>query len=134
MLDAAMRVINRARERVNGVADPISQSLKGGEAVALISGAYAGMALGFCISASDMPQWYIVLLTLFCIKIVTGYRKCTVSYWECKIRGVSRDRGVVNALVNGPLTVSLPGWRLMACLFTAACWWYFLVIRGQVMA
>lgn len=125
------RWIEAVRREINVVADPVSEFLRADGVAVLISGVFAGMALGFCVSASDMPQWYIVLLTIFAFKITTGYSKCTVSYWECKLRGVKRDRGVVDALVNGPLSVTLPMWRVLACLFTAACWWYFLFIRGQ---
>lgn len=34
------------------------------------------------------------------IKWVTDYRKCTASYLECKIRGVSKEEGFINGYVE----------------------------------
>jgi hypothetical protein len=80
-----------------------------------------------------MPQWYLVITTVLALKVATGYRSCKVSYYECKLRGVRRDRGVVDALVNGPveLRVLHPPLGLYLAAYAAACWWYFASVRGQ---
>tara|TARA_A100001015_G_scaffold236948_1_gene269361 strand:- start:2386 stop:2610 length:225 start_codon:yes stop_codon:yes gene_type:complete len=31
----------------------------------------------------------------FLIKWITNYRKCTISYIECKLRGVKKEKGII---------------------------------------
>ena len=40
-----------------------------------------------------IPQWYIVLLYFILFKIIFNYDKCTISYWECKLRRVKKKDG-----------------------------------------
>jgi len=39
---------------------------------------------------------YTILLFYFTIKIIIDYRKCTLSYIECKIRNVKKEKGYIN--------------------------------------
>ena len=39
---------------------------------------------------------YTILLVYFTFKIIIDYRKCTLSYIECKIRNIKKDKGYIN--------------------------------------
>ena len=39
---------------------------------------------------------YTILLLFFTIKIIIDFRKCTLSYIECKLRGVKKEEGYLN--------------------------------------
>ena len=43
---------------------------------------------------------YSVILLYFTIKILINYRKCTISYIECKIRNVKKEKGYINNFFN----------------------------------
>ena len=43
---------------------------------------------------------YTILLFYFTIKIIIDYRKCTLSYIECKIRNVKKEKGYINNFFN----------------------------------
>lgn len=53
------------------------------------------------IMAKPFPRIYMSLLMFFSLKTIFNYRKCTISYLECKIRGVSKERGYLNQLMDG---------------------------------
>ena len=40
------------------------------------------------------------------IKWFTDYRKCTVSYLECKIRDIPSDQGIVNSIMTPILDIN----------------------------
>ena len=52
-----------------------------------------------------LEQWYIGILIFFFIKMVTNYRKCTISYLECKIRNVKKEEGFLNKFINSILNL-----------------------------
>lgn len=39
---------------------------------------------------------YSIILLYFTVKIIINYRKCTLSYLECKIRNVDKEKGYIN--------------------------------------
>lgn len=58
--------------------------------------------IGFLYICKDKhlhPKYALVLA--FCtIKMIFNYRKCTVSYYECKVRGVKREDGVLAGFLD----------------------------------
>ena len=46
-------------------------------------------------------QWYVALLYFFMLKMLFNYDKCTLSYVECRLRGVSKESGYLYRFVNG---------------------------------
>ena len=44
----------------------------------------------------ELDSNYTVLLLFFTFKIIIDFRKCTLSYIECKIRGVKKEEGYLN--------------------------------------
>lgn len=41
----------------------------------------------------DIPEFYIVITLFFLFKFLFNYRKCTLSYYECQLRGVEKEYG-----------------------------------------
>ena len=42
----------------------------------------------------------------FLLKWIFNYRKCTISYLECKIRGVKKDDGIINQIIESILCLN----------------------------
>jgi hypothetical protein len=47
-----------------------------------------------------IPPRYLLIIMLCLFKMIYNYRKCTFSYLECKIRGVNREDGILNSLLE----------------------------------
>lgn len=121
-----------ALDRLNATLDPIVAFLRARRTSITLSLAYMAIGLWFMARGVDMPQWYPVLLVFFAFKIVTDYQKCTVSFVECKLRGVKRERGVVNALLGGVVELRrVPGARAAAVFYASAVLWYYFLVREQ---
>ena len=52
------------------------------------------------IHGRELHPVYLILLITFTIKIIINYRKCTLSYLECKLRGVKQEEGYLNDFFN----------------------------------
>jgi hypothetical protein len=74
-------------------------------AFAALSGLFVGFGVGHAYVGRPLPAYYVLLLLFFTLKVIFGYRKCTVAYAECKIRGVPREQGYVNMLLDGVVDV-----------------------------
>lgn len=66
---------------------------------------YVGVGVGFVLTRTRLPDLYVTLLLFFAFKTIFGLRKCTVAYAECKLRGVSRDEGYLNQLMDGIIDI-----------------------------
>ncbi len=53
------------------------------------------------LSRKLIGQWYIVLLYFIMFKMIFSYEKCTLSYIECVIRNVKKERGYIYQFLNG---------------------------------
>lgn len=51
------------------------------------------------------PKYYIGILIFFSFKWIFNYRKCTLSWAECKIRGVKKEEGYLNRLLDSIVDV-----------------------------
>lgn len=47
-----------------------------------------------------VPEWYLMLSLYLGFKWIFDYRKCTLSYLECKLRGVPREEGYLNRFLD----------------------------------
>lgn len=72
---------------------------------ATLCGLFVGFGLGHAFVSAPLPAIYVRILTFFALKVLFDYHKCTVSYIECKARGVPRERGYINALLEGVMAV-----------------------------
>lgn len=57
---------------------------------------YLIIGLLFIFINIPIPQVYLGFLIFFTFKWVFNYRKCTISWLECKIRGVEKKNGYLN--------------------------------------
>lgn len=55
----------------------------------------------FMIININFPLSYIHLILFFAFKMIFNYRKCTISYLECKLRGVKKENGYLNRFMDG---------------------------------
>lgn len=95
--------------------------------------AYGFAGLGLMLADRDLPQTYMVLMYFFVSKMVVDYDKCTLSYIECKIvRGVPRERGLLNALVSAVVGASRdPKMRVLIAAYTGLATFYYFGVRGR---
>ena len=59
--------------------------------------------IGFAMIFLDwnLPSWYISIVLFFTFKWIFDYRKCTISYIECLMRGVKKEQGYLYNFLNG---------------------------------
>jgi len=53
----------------------------------------------------------------FLIKWIIDYRKCTVSYIECKLRGVKKEQGVVYNIMEDILDINKSRYKYLIYIF-----------------
>ena len=61
---------------------------------------FLSYGLYYMIFNIAIPSSYLKLLLFMFLKIVFDYTKCTISYIEVKLRGVKKEEGYVNYIVN----------------------------------
>lgn len=64
---------------------------------------YIYLILGLTYLSGKMgsvPEWYWMLSLYLGFKWIFDYRKCTLSYLECKLRGVPREQGHMNRFLD----------------------------------
>lgn len=47
----------------------------------------------FVLLNLNLPTFYMTFILFFTFKWIFNYRKCTISYIECAIRGVNKEQG-----------------------------------------
>ena len=67
----------------------------------VITSIYLLVGISMCLLNIDIPNVYIGILIFILIKQLINYRKCTISYIECKIRGVEKEQGYLYNFLNG---------------------------------
>lgn len=65
-----------------------------------VAAAYVGTGAVIMSTTDDIPQWYMALLFLIYFKVLFRYDKCTVSYVECKARGVKKRDGYIYSFLD----------------------------------
>lgn len=72
---------------------------------------------------SSLPNWYVALTAFIVLKMVFKYNKCTMSYFECKLRGVPKEQGYIyrtlQALMDLPMYMIVLSvmYTLFVCCF-----------------
>ena len=65
-----------------------------------------GFVLTYCILGiyflieNNIPESYVMLSLYLCFKWVFNYRKCTLSYYEVKLRGVEKEEGYLYRILE----------------------------------
>ena len=73
----------------------------GGSLARAITMVYVAYGLTHMFMGRLPDQWYIALLYFIMLKMIFNYDKCTLSYIECRLRGVPKERGYLNTFVRG---------------------------------
>jgi hypothetical protein len=61
---------------------------------------YVVIGLMYLFIDRNIPPNYAVLSAFLLFKMVANYKKCTISYLECKIRGVKRQEGILASILD----------------------------------
>ena len=61
---------------------------------------YVVIGLLYLFIDRNIPPNYAVLTAFLLFKMVANYKKCTVSYIECKARGVKREEGILASILD----------------------------------
>ena len=75
---------------------------------------------------------YTIILLYFTIKIIVDYRKCTLSYLECKIRNVKKEKGYINKFFDDLFSIrnETKEKRYLLLLLSIALSVYFVFIKN----
>jgi hypothetical protein len=60
----------------------------------------------------------LCLAIYFMIKWLTNYRKCTISYLECKARGVKKEQGYLYNVLEEIFNLNQTDFKYLVYLFT----------------
>ena len=66
---------------------------------------YLILGIIFILMNFPTPQIYLGLLIFFIFKWIFNYRKCSISWLECKIRGVRREKGYLNIFLDSIIDI-----------------------------
>ncbi len=70
------------------------------EFAAAMIAAYVCVGTGMMAPRDDIHQWYTTLLFFMYFKVLFRYDKCTISYIECKARGVPKTEGYMYGFLD----------------------------------
>lgn len=71
-----------------------------GKVYTLIVYLYVFIGILYCFIDKYIPPKFIVLIIFFTFKMLSNYKKCTLSYLECKMRKVKRKDGYLASLMD----------------------------------
>ena len=61
---------------------------------------YLLIGLLMIIYNKNVPLLYLFCLAFCSFKVISNYRVCSVAYLECKIRGIKRDKSLMNKFLD----------------------------------
>lgn len=70
------------------------------EFAAAVAAAYVCVGTVMMAALDDIHQWYMALLFFMYFKVLFRYDKCTISYIECKARGVPKTEGYLYGFLD----------------------------------
>ena len=76
-------------------------------------------------------QWYIALLLFIGFKMIFNYKKCTISYIECKLRGVKKDNGYLYIFLQNFIDLRNEKYFLLLICYMFIVIYYHFVITKQ---
>ena len=94
---------------------------------------YIYLALGyyFIYNNRNLDNDYMILLMFFTLKIILNYKKCTISYIECKLRGVKKEQGYLYRLLDGIINVRHTIHFPILFILTFYIYYYHFIIKGN---
>ena len=70
-----------------------------------------------CFSNKFNNDTVCFLCMFFLIKWIANYRKCTVSYIECKLRGIKKEQGVVYNIMEEIYDINKSKYKYIVYVF-----------------
>ena len=70
-----------------------------------------------CFSNKFNTDSTCFLCVFFLIKWITNYRKCTISYIECKLRGVKKEQGIIYNIMEQIYDVNKSRYKYIVYIF-----------------
>ncbi|AUF82641.1 hypothetical protein TetV_559 [Tetraselmis virus 1] len=124
-----MHKIKQYIDAVNERLYPVSEFLSRRSTAIAVAGMFGITGIYMMSCDKNIPQWYIGLLLFGGFKIIFNYRKCTISYIECKLRGVKKEQGILNSFLDGIINLRYLdyGTVIVAMFLTIVLSYYFLV-------
>jgi hypothetical protein len=83
------------------------------------------------IKSKPLPAWYVAFIIYFAFKWITNYRKCTISYIECKLRGVKKEEGYLYNFLNEMTNLRYSQDIIFIFLLIGMMFFYQLYIKGN---
>ena len=68
------------------------------------------------IRSKKINQFSRTLCAYFLFRWITNYRKCTISYYECKLRGVKKEKGILFNILNNIFDYNKSKYRILLYL------------------
>jgi hypothetical protein len=86
---------------------------------------YLLVGIYYVIIDSPIPSLYAIILCFFLLKSLVNWRKCTLGYMECMYRGVHRDDGYINNLLDGIVDVRYTGYYPFIVIISIIILYYY---------
>tara|TARA_Y100000389_G_C17467146_1_gene526667 strand:- start:4135 stop:4461 length:327 start_codon:yes stop_codon:yes gene_type:complete len=94
---------------------------------------YAILGLYYCIFFGNVKQWYIVILYFMLFKIIFNYDKCTISYYECKLRSVKKENGYLYTFLKKFINIRNNTYKLsITILYSILISMYYFYKGGKI--
>ena len=90
--------------------------------------AYLLLGVHEIVRDRPLPNWYVGILLFMVFKIITRYDKCTISYIECKLRGVKKEQGYINRVLQSFIAMPVHAFELL--LYTTVFFFYQTRIKN----
>ena len=78
------------------------------------------------------PDIYILLTIFFLFKFIFNYRKCTISYYECKLRGVKKEYGYLYNFMENILNYRNTHHIYPIYIFLSIVLYYHFIIKKNL--
>ena len=76
-----------------------------------------------------LPNWYISILIFFTFKWIFNYRKCTLSYFECLIRSVKKEDGILYNILEHSINIRNTNHIFLYNLLSFIILFHFFIIK-----
>ena len=83
----------------------------------------------FIINNYLLAKWYIAVLLYFTFKWLFNYRKCTISYFECLLRRVKKEEGILFNLLEESVNIRYTKHIYLFYLFSIAIFIDYFYIK-----
>ena len=74
------------------------------------------LILSCFIKSKKINQFARTVCAYLLFRWITNYRKCTISYYECKLRGVKKEKGILFNILNNIFDYNKSKYRLILYL------------------